>query len=623
MRLVVRHRLWHVLVDAAILVGAWYAAFVFRFDGMQHPYAVIRDQGLLRVVTLKLLAFLVLGVYARWWRYTSLRDVIAIVRAAVVGEVAAYLALVLFPIYRGWHVPRGVIALDFAFTLAGVIGVRALTRLIRERPPRRAAVARGREVLVVGAGECGDWIVSGMVKGRTTGYTPIGLLDDDPRKHGMRLHGVPVLGGRDTLRERLRSSPPDEVIIAMPSADGRVRQEVFDVCRAENVTVKTAPGLSELLQSDGDILAKLREVQVEDVLGRPPVKLDLVEIGRYLQGRVVLVTGAGGSIGSELCRQIARLGPARLVLVDHSEGNLFTIEAELLDRHVAGVVPAIGDVKDVERMRALLDAHRPAVVFHAAAYKHVPMMERHPAEAIRNNTLATRDFAELARAAGVERFVLVSTDKAVNARTVMGASKALCEWVVEAAAQGEGETRFIAVRFGNVLGSSGSVIPIFQRQIAAGGPVTVTDPRMTRFFMTIPEAAQLILEAGSVGESGDIFVLDMGDPVRIVDLAENMVRLSGKEPGRDIEVRIVGIRPGEKLHEELFEADESVERTQHVKLLVARRPAIDAGWLAGELDGLESLIGSGARDDVASAVVDLVQRPVRLGGEPAAAARPG
>ena len=364
----------------------------------------------------------------------------------------------------------------------------------------------------------------------------------------------------------------------MPSAPGARRQVVVDACQAKGIPVRTLPGPKELLGADS-LVTRLRDVQVEDLLGRQPVRLDLAEIGAYVTGRSVLVTGAGGSIGSELVRQIGRLGPTSLVLIDNSETNLFTIERELADRGVAGVIPVLADVKDSQRMRALLDTHAPQVVFHAAAYKHVPVMEQNPLEAIRNNTLATRDLATIAREAGVERFVLISTDKAVNPQTVMGASKALCEWVVEAAAQAESDTRFIAVRFGNVLASSGSVIPIFREQIAAGGPVTVTDARMTRYFMTIPEAAQLVIEAGGVGESGDIFVLDMGEPVSIMQLARDMVRLSGKT----VEIRVTGIRPGEKLDEELFEGDEAVERTRHEKLQVARRGQIDVHWLSERL----------------------------------------
>ena len=527
------------------------------------------------------------------------------------ASVLVVLALELFPDVDA--LPRGVIAFDFVFTLLALIAARALARTIFERPRPGFLLPTGREVLVVGAGEAGQLVVREMQKKRSLGYSPTRLLDDDPRKQGMRLEGVRVEGKTTDLDEILESSPPDEVVIAMPGAEPGVRQRIVDVCRRRGVPVKTVPGVNELLDGDLDLLERLRAVQVEDVLGRAPVQLDLAAIGGYLTGRTVLVTGAGGSIGSELCRQIGRLSPHRLVLIDHAEDNLFEVERSLHERGVPGVIPIIADVKDTRRMAAILELHAPTVLFHAAAYKHVPMMESNPAEAIRNNALATRDLAELARDAGIERFVLISTDKAVNPSTIMGASKALCEWVMEAAAQAGNGTRFIAVRFGNVLGSSGSVIPIFQRQIAAGGPVTVTDPRMTRYFMTIPEAAQLVVQAGGVGQSGDVFVLDMGDPVRIVDLAHDMIRLSGKEPDVEngIRVQIVGIRPGEKLDEKLFADDENVEVTHHSKLRRARRGPIDGAWLSSRLAQIDLLLASGRDEEAVELALDTTHSPVR------------
>ena len=367
----------------------------------------------------------------------------------------------------------------------------------------------------------------------------------------------------------------------MPSAGGRKRAAVVATCREAGVPVKTLPNVNDLLNGDDDLVAQLRAVQVEDILGREPVALDPAAVGAYVRGRVVLVTGAGGSIGSELCRQLVRMEVGRLVMADHAENNLFQIDRELRETTQIELVPEIADVRDAARMEAIFELHQPAVVFHAAAYKHVPLMEQHPVQALRNNALATRTVARLAARHGVDRFVLVSTDKAVYPKTAMGASKALAEWVVEALGQVEAETTFVAVRFGNVLGSSGSVVPIFREQIARGGPVTVTSPEMTRYFMTIHEAAQLIVQAGGVGRGGDVFVLDMGDPVRIIDLAHDMIRLSGLEPERDIQVTITGIRPGEKLHEGLFEDSEEVERTHHEKLMRARRAPISPEWLDG------------------------------------------
>jgi FlaA1/EpsC-like NDP-sugar epimerase len=369
-------------------------------------------------------------------------------------------------------------------------------------------------------------------------------------------------------------------MIAIPSAPGTLRARVVAACRRRGIPVRTMPTVFELLQRGG-LMSQMREVRVEDVLGREPVRMELERVGAYLSGQVVLVTGAGGSIGAELCRQIARVGPRRLILLDHAEDNLFEISRELeQDRHVRFAVPVLADCKEEERMREVFAEHRPAIVFHAAAYKHVGMMEANPIEAVRNNSIATRLVARIAGEAGVTRFVLVSTDKAVRPATVMGASKALAEWAVEAAAARHPDTSFATVRFGNVLGSSGSVVPIFRRQIAAGGPVTVTDPRMTRYFMTIPEAVQLIIRAGSLGErSGSVFVLEMGEAVSILELAEQMIRLSGLEPERDIAIEIVGMRGGEKLHEDLFNAYERPQPTVAEKILRAEREPLDPDWV--------------------------------------------
>ena len=499
----------------------------------------------------------------------------------------------------------------FLLLLLGTVGVRAIARTILEG--RGTLFPRGREVLVVGAGDAGSVIVREMLANRSLRMTPIRLCDDDPRKQGMRLHGVKVDGTTHELAAILKASPPDEVVIAMPGADGTARQRVVDACRRAGVPVKTLPGLYDLLDGDPNLLRRLREVRVEDILGRQPVNLDLASMGGYLAGQSVVVTGAGGSIGSELVRQISRLSPARLTLIDHAEDNLFEIDQWLREHGIANIVSCVADVKDSDRMRKIFAEAKPSVIFHAAAYKHVPLMEANPFSALRNNVIATRALAEIAANAGVERFVLVSTDKAVISETAMGASKALCEYVVEAQAQQHHDTRFMAVRFGNVLGSSGSVIPTFRRQIDEGGPVTVTDPEMTRFFMTIPEAVQLIVQAGGVGQSGVVFVLDMGDPVKIWDLAHDMIRLMGREPGKDIEVVVIGRRPGEQLHERLFSDDESVERTHHDKLMRARRGRIDAKWLSERLDAIELALDRGADEEALRLYFDAAQSPLREG----------
>jgi FlaA1/EpsC-like NDP-sugar epimerase len=398
------------------------------------------------------------------------------------------------------------------------------------------------------------------------------------------------------------------VTIAIPSAPGTLRARVVKACRARSIPVRTLPTVFELLQGGGNFVRQVREVQVEDVLGREPVRMELDRVGSYLNGEVVMVTGAGGSIGSELCRQIARVAPRRMILVDHAEDNLFRIQRELEDdRHVHSSVLAavLADCKEGERMREVFTEHRPTVVFHAAAYKHVGLMELNPVEAVRNNALATRLCARIAGEHGVGRFVLVSTDKAVSPATVMGASKALAEWAVEAAQQKWPQTTYSTVRFGNVLGSSGSVVPIFRRQIALGGPVTVTDERMKRYFMTIPEAVQLIIRAGSLGGGGEVYVLEMGEPVSILQLARDMIELSGLDPDRDIAIEVVGRRPGEKLHEELFNPYERPQPTPAEKIACAQRDALDPAAVEEMFDQIALLVLEGDAAGLAARVADL------------------
>jgi len=482
-------------------------------------------------------------------------------------------------------------------------------------------IARGREVIVVGAGDAGRTVVAEMQRSRMLRYTPIGFVDDDATKRNIRILGVRVLGTTAELPRLVREYTPDEVLIAIPSASGEVRARVVEAAQASNVPVKTLPGLYELITGDVE-LAQIRPVQVEDVLGREQVEVDFKQIGAYLEGQTVLVTGAGGSIGAELCRQIARVGPGRLVLVDNAETALFEIERELVsERDFTAAIPKLVDVKNRRALRReVFEKYQPTVVFHAAAYKHVPLMETHPLESVRNNVVATKIVAELAAEFDVERFVLISTDKAVNPKTVMGQSKALCEWIVESLGhRRDVKTRFVAVRFGNVLNSSGSVIPTFRKQIEKGGPVTVTAPEMTRFFMTIPEAVSLVVQAGAIGGRGQVFVLDMGDPVRILDLACNMIRLSGKEPRlptdhvkgpNDVAIKIVGVRPGEKLHEELWGDNESVGDTGHSKIMRLSRAPVDAEWLSAQLIELERLADDGDTLEVVAKLGSIVRRPL-------------
>jgi FlaA1/EpsC-like NDP-sugar epimerase len=601
--------------DGVLLALAWYLAFQVRFDeGVPARYEGFLGLDVFVVVVgVQLLVLLALGLYEHWWRYISVRDVWRAILAVTVGSIVAVVVLYLWrPV--SLSVPRGIVAIDWLLAVAFVTGARLLARTLIERPARGLFMTRGKEALIVGAGDAGQLVIREMLKTPRLGYAPIGLVDDDPRKRNMRLHGVRVLGATDQLPRLLTDNRPDEVIIAIPSGAGEVRQRIVNACRDAGVPVKTLPGVHELITGDLNLSRQLREVQVEDVLGREAVELDIPSIASYITGSTVLVTGAGGSIGSELCRQVAALGADQIVLVDHSENALVQIDHELQnERRYLATVPALADVKDAAKMRRLFERHRPTVVFHAAAYKHVPLMEANPLESVRNNVLGTKVVADIAAEHGAKRFVLVSTDKAVRPKNVLGQTKALCEWVVEAAAEREGNgTSFISVRFGNVLGSSGSVIPLFRRQIARGGPVTVTHPEMERYFMTIPEAVQLIVQAGALGESGDIFVLDMGEPVRIVDLAHDMIRLSGKEPERDIAIDFVGVRPGEKLKEDLWGDDESSSSTSHPKILRAVSDPVDPAWLDEEVAELERLVEAGETVQVVARLAEVVATPHRL-----------
>jgi FlaA1/EpsC-like NDP-sugar epimerase len=623
-----RRSIPQLALDGALVALAYYLAFQLRFDnGPSGHYAELRARTIWWVLAGSLIVLVFSRVYQRRWRYSGQRDfeavaraIVAIVLLTVVG-VEALRPVQRYTVHGSRTVasatvglPNGVIVLFGLLCLLFLIGVRVLARMVYERRPLAAlrGVREGeRGVLIVGAGDGGRLVLREIARNRGLGLAPVGFLDDDPGKRGLRIDGVRVRGDtRADLPRILDESQVDEVLIAIPSAPGSTRARVVRECRARGISVRTLPTVFELLQDHGTIARQMREVRVEDVLGREPVHMELDRVGAYLAEETVLVTGAGGSIGSELCRQIARVGPRKIVLLDHAEDNLFQIERELLDeRHIqpSVLVAVLADCKEEERMREVFSEYRPTVVFHAAAYKHVGLMESNPVEAVRNNAIATRVVAQVAGQLAARRFVLVSTDKAVAPATVMGASKALAEFALDAAAARFPGTRFNAVRFGNVLGSSGSVVPIFERQIARGGPVTVTDERMTRYFMTIPEAVQLIIRSGSltcadpprpdalmvrtVAATGsavsdstsatgvpvaEVFVLDMGEPVRIVELARAMIDLSGLDPERDIEIEIVGRRAGEKLSEELFNDYERALPTPAEKIMLAERPPLGA-----------------------------------------------
>ncbi len=622
-RSVMLHRTQQILTDAALVSIAFFGAFWLVFnssiparvgvDGVPPRYEDLFWTVLPFAVAGKVAVFALFGSYSKWWRYTDSHDFRRLVQAVVLGSL-----LLVGGVYlvqpAGIALPRSVAAFDFLLTLLLIGGSRFLVRSVVEKPMRGYKLPSGREILIVGAGDGGQMVAREMLKNPELGETPIGFIDDDPRKSGARMVGLKVLGRTKQLPQILEEAEPDEVIIAIPSAPGSLRENVVSACRERNIPVRTLPTVFELLRGDVNLVKQLREVQVEDILGRDPIIMQLDRMGAYLAGEVVMVTGAGGSIGSELCRQIARVRPRKIILVDHAEDNLFNIRRELEDdRHFGSVEAVLGDCKDVPRMQQIFEEFKPQIVFHAAAYKHVQLMQENPVEAIRNNAIATRSVAELAGQAGVRRFVLVSTDKAVKPKTTMGASKALAEWAIESAQSRHEGTTYCSVRFGNVLGSSGSVVPIFRRQIASGGPVTVTHPEMTRYFMTIPEAVQLIIRAGDLGHGGEVFVLEMGEPVKIIDLARNMISLAGLDPDVDIPIVVTAPSPGEKLHEDLYNPDEIPQETKAEKIVRAERMAMDPARVEEIFDEVERLMVIGKPQ----ALADLVQAAAGLTSESA------
>ncbi|HEY4096097.1 MAG TPA: nucleoside-diphosphate sugar epimerase/dehydratase [Baekduia sp.] len=615
-----RHSLPQLGIDAALVALAYYLAFRLRFDGgIPHDFQRLLTATLPYVVVASALVFTLFGLYDKFWRYVGQRDYVKIGQAVIVATlfVPAFTALTHPVIVNSGtsgavtrSVPTGVLASFFLLTLVFVGGSRFVARTVYERPLSGfRPQANARRVLIVGAGDGGRLVLREIIRNPELGLSPVGFVDDDPTKHRMRIDGVRVLGRTEELARILDEAEPDEVTIAIPSAPGTLRARVVSACRARGIPVRTLPTVFELLQTGGvNVVRQARPVEVEDILGREPVRMEVDRVGRYLEGEVVMVTGAGGSIGSELCRQISRVAPRKLILLDHAEDNLFRIQRELEDdRHVhpSTLAVVLADCKEGERMREVFAEHRPTVVFHAAAYKHVGLMELNPVEAVRNNALATRLMARVAGENDVKRFVQVSTDKAVTPATVMGASKALAEFAVEAAQTRWPNTRYAIVRFGNVLGSSGSVVPIFRRQIALGGPLTVTDRRMTRYFMTIPEAVQLVIRSGSLGTGGEIFVLEMGEPVSIWHLAETMIELSGLRPGEDIAIEEVGRRPGEKLHEELFNPYERTQPTPAEKILRAERDRLDTDTVETMFDEVGLLVLEGDAAALAAKVAEL------------------
>ena len=559
----IQYRLLLIVLSQMILISiSYYISFVLRLDtGLDRSMQVVFWQTLPLVVVIKLLVFYYFGLLRGWWRYVGMSDLLSIGLANFFSSSFIGCAILLYLHPKGF--PRSVLAVDMTLSILFVAGARFGVRAYTERAQKYEGQ---KNTLIVGAGHAGSAVARELRVNPRLDLFPVGLVDDDPSKMDIKVGGIRVLGTTDDLPQLIARHKVECVLIAIPSAPGRAIENIVDKCRECKVSFKILPPLLDLLNHRAPMM-QMRKLRVDDLLSRNPVQLDLEKIRTQLENKVLMITGAGGSIGSELTRQVANFNPRRLVLFDRSENDLFRIAMELSNKYpLLDFVPVVGDILDVNTLREIFALHRPTSVFHAAAYKHVPMMEKNCFQAVVNNIFGTYNVALVARQFDAEDFVMISSDKAVNPTNVMGVSKRVAELIILALQHNQ--TRFISVRFGNVLGSSGSVLPIFEQQIAAGGPVTVTDPNAKRYFMTTTEAVQLVLQASVMGKGGEVFVLNMGDPIKIVDLAHRMIVLSGFEPDKDIKIVFTGLRPGEKLFEELKLEGEGIQPTQHDKIWV-------------------------------------------------------
>ena len=594
--------------DAILLPAAAALAFLARYEG---PWAG-DVQGILRVFVLaslpsKILVLYVIGMYRRLWRYASVSDLERLLSGALAcALISAAVGLVALPALRltPTRLPYAVVLLDACLGAMAISFPRLLVRVIA-RWERRFRGSDSRRAIVVGAGVAGGLIVRELLENAHLKLVPVAVLDDDQAKQQQRMHGVPVLGALSDLAAVAARVQATDVVIAIPSAPGRTIRKVVRDASDAGMGTRTVPGLYELLSGEKRVNA-LRQIEIQDLLRRDPIKTDLAQVASLVTGRTVMVTGAGGSIGSELCRQLARLNPACIVALGRGENSVFELLQEFgVSYPDVRIVPVIADVRDTSRVERVITAHKPYSVFHAAAHKHVPLMEANVAEAVLNNVLGTKNMVTVCAEAGVEHFVLISTDKAVRPTSVMGATKRIAEHLVHQGAIGR-QSGYVSVRFGNVLGSRGSVVPTFMRQIAAGGPVTITHPDMTRYFMTIPEAVQLVLQAAALGNQGEVFVLDMGEPVKVYDLAIDLIRLTGLEPDVDIEVLLTGMRPGEKLFEELFFSGVGVTPTDHPKIL----RSLDSEAFDFDDSRIDALIDAARRNRPASEIRRLIAEAV-------------
>ena len=596
-----------IFLDTAIIWFSIVTSYAFRFDGDIPPFFITQMIAYCIISSICCgLSMIYFGMYRRMWQYASIGELVAICKSVCLGAIVAYAVTSLSFDHR---VPLSVAVRNVETLLLLLGGVRFVWRAFSRKTDK--SKDKTIHTLIFGAGDCGAIIAKEMVQSPSKERKLIGFLDDNPAKLRYQVMGVPVLGDRTRLKSIVEKHDIHEIIIAMPAIPQRVHSEIINLCIPTGAKVKLIPALSDLISGKVSI-ATVRDIDVEDLLGRDPVVTDLDGIADYVFDKVVLVTGAGGSIGSELCRQIASFAPAKLLLLGHGENSIYTIDMELRQKHPKLKIESIiADIQHLSRMDEVFHEHRPHVVFHAAAHKHVPLMEKNPSEAVKNNVFGTKNVADCAAQYEAERFVLISSDKAVNPSSVMGTTKRIAEMYIQSM-NGQCKTKFAAVRFGNVLGSRGSVIPLFKQQIARGGPVTVTHPEMVRYFMTIPEAVQLVIQAGAYAEGGEIFVLDMGEPVRILTLAEDLIRLSGYEPYTEIPIEFSGIRDGEKLFEELMFIEEEVSKTAHERIYIGKLNGINRFELELEFERLEKLlfVEKGSVNEVLKEIVPSVHRRV-------------
>ena len=561
-----------VLMDIMCIVvtsfGALYIRYEFSFQSIDPVFLQSYENIMVPNVLMTLSFFVIWKLYKSVWRYASANELINIIMAAV----CASLAQLIFCSATGNRMPRSYYVLYCFLLTTATCCIRFGYRILRIINNKRASMVERKQkvsTMIIGAGAACNMILKELESSQYLNLCARCIIDDQPGCHGKLMRGIPIVGGRDCILDAVEQYGIDEIIFAIPSANTQTKKEILDICKESGCKLRTVPGTYQLINGDVSVSA-LKEVEIEDLLGREPIEINSEEVLGYVRDRVVLVTGGGGSIGGELCRQIAAHSPRKLIILDIYENNAYEIQQELIRRYPElNLVVLIGSVRNTNRVNSIFETYRPEIVYHAAAHKHVPLMEDSPNEAIKNNVMGTYKIATAADRYGVDRFVLISTDKAVNPANVMGASKRICEMIVQMMNRKSG-TNFVAVRFGNVLGSNGSVIPLFKQQIAEGGPVTVTDPEIIRYFMTIPEAVSLVLQAGAYARGGEIFVLDMGEPMKILDLAVNLIKLSGYRPGEDIEIRFTGLRPGEKMYEELLIQQENLEKTANRMIFIEK-----------------------------------------------------